>query len=246
MNGSYLVFRQLRQDVHGLLGGLSTSRRRGPVRQDPAAARRGWPPRWSAAGRAARRWSRRRAVTIRRSATRTTSCTTRRRSARPEVPDRRAHPPHQSARRARARSRLRAVDRGRQTPSRAPARTRLRPAGRARRWSRPTSSQPARRAASAGLHFICFNTHIGRQFEFIQHTWVNNPKFDGLYEDDDPLVGDRGGVVREDRAGTFTVQAEPVRTRVTGMPRFVQVRGGGLFLHARHPGAALPGALPCR
>ena len=37
-----------------------------------------------------------------------------------------------------------------------------------------------------GLHFICFNTHIGRQFEFIQHTWINGPKFDGLYTDDDP------------------------------------------------------------
>lgn len=83
-------------------------------------------------------------------------------------------------------------------------------------------------AVERGLHFICFNTHIGRQFEFIQHTWVNNPKFDGLYEDDDPLVGDRGGA-RGGRGGTFTVQSEPVRTRVTGMPRFVHVRGGGYF-----------------
>jgi len=79
-----------------------------------------------------------------------------------------------------------------------------------------------------GLHFICFNTHIGRQFEFIQHTWVNNPGFDGLYEDDDPLVGDRGGA-RGRPAGTFTIQSEPIRTRVTGMPRFVHVRGGGYF-----------------
>jgi Dyp-type peroxidase family len=79
-----------------------------------------------------------------------------------------------------------------------------------------------------GLHFICFNTQIGRQFEFIQHTWLNNPKFDGLYEDDDPLVGDRGGSHGKP-GGTFTVQAEPVRTRVTGMPRFTQVRGGGYF-----------------
>ena len=79
-----------------------------------------------------------------------------------------------------------------------------------------------------GLHFICFNAHIGRQFEFIQHTWVNNPKFDGLYTDDDPLIGDRGAGDK-DEAGTFTVQATPVRTRVTGMPRFVHVRGGAYF-----------------
>jgi Dyp-type peroxidase family len=75
-----------------------------------------------------------------------------------------------------------------------------------------------------GLHFICFNTHIGRQFEFVQHTWVNNPKFDGLYEDDDPVTG-----ARTPPAGTFTIQAEPVCTRVTRMPRFVHVRGGGYF-----------------
>jgi deferrochelatase/peroxidase EfeB len=79
-----------------------------------------------------------------------------------------------------------------------------------------------------GLHFICFNTHIGRQFEFIQHTWLNNPKFDGLCEDDDPMAGDRGGS-REKPCGTFTVQSEPLRTRVTGMPRFSHVRGGGYF-----------------
>jgi Dyp-type peroxidase family len=75
-----------------------------------------------------------------------------------------------------------------------------------------------------GLQFICFNTQIGRQFEFIQHTWVNSPKFDGLYEDDDPLMGDRGAT-EVNRGGAFTVQHEPVRKRVTGMPRFVSVLG---------------------
>jgi Dyp-type peroxidase family len=79
-----------------------------------------------------------------------------------------------------------------------------------------------------GLHFICFNTQIGRQFEFIQHTWINSTGFDGLYEDDDPLTGDRGGT-QSHPAGAFTVQQEPVRRRVTGMPRFVTVRGGGYF-----------------
>jgi Dyp-type peroxidase family len=83
-------------------------------------------------------------------------------------------------------------------------------------------------AGERGLHFLCFNTHIGRQFEFIQHTWVNNPGFDGLYDDDDPLIGDRG-CGHGKPGGTFTIQADPVRTRVTGLPRFVQVRGAGYF-----------------
>jgi Dyp-type peroxidase family len=83
-------------------------------------------------------------------------------------------------------------------------------------------------ARERGLHFICFNTHIGRQFEFIQHTWVNSPKFDGLYADDDPLIGDRGADGK-DAGGTFTVQAAPTRKRVCGLPRFVHVRGGAYF-----------------
>lgn len=83
-------------------------------------------------------------------------------------------------------------------------------------------------AGERGLHFLCFNSHIGRQFEFIQHTWVNNPKFDGLYEDDDPLIGDRNGAGQKP-GGCFTMQGDPLRMRVTGLPRFVRVRGGAYF-----------------
>jgi len=82
--------------------------------------------------------------------------------------------------------------------------------------------------AERGLHFICFNTNINRQFEFIQHTWVNNTKFGGLYDDADPLIGehDPEGVGKK---GVFTVPGEPVRTRVTGLERFVHLRGGAYF-----------------
>lgn len=72
-----------------------------------------------------------------------------------------------------------------------------------------------------GLHFICLCANIKRQFEFVQHTWANNPKFGDLYEDPDPLTGPAG------RA--FTIQAEPFRRRMTGLPSFVGVRGGGYF-----------------
>jgi len=30
-----------------------------------------------------------------------------------------------------------------------------------------------------GLHFLCLNGNIARQFEFIQSTWINNPVFNG-------------------------------------------------------------------
>jgi len=75
-----------------------------------------------------------------------------------------------------------------------------------------------------GLYFISLNANIARQFEFVQHTWVNNPKFDGLYEDVDPLLGPRG-----DHGASHTIQAAPVRARLSGLPRFVTVRGGGYF-----------------
>jgi Dyp-type peroxidase family len=76
-----------------------------------------------------------------------------------------------------------------------------------------------------GIHFICLNANIARQFEFVQHTWLNNPKFAGLYDDTDPLVATHQG---ED-GRTFTVQAGPLRQRVTGLPPFVTVKGGAYF-----------------
>jgi len=92
-----------------------------------------------------------------------------------------------------------------------------------------------------GLHFISLGTDIARQFEFVQHTWINNAKFDGLYTDADPLMGHTG-----DRQGTFTLQGAPVRARVTGMERFVETRGGGYFflpgLRALRYLASLPAA----
>lgn len=79
-----------------------------------------------------------------------------------------------------------------------------------------------------GLHFICFNTDIGRQFEFVQHTWANNPKFASMYRELDPLIGDHGKRHRESK-GTFTIPAKPVRKRITGVTRYVNVLGGAYF-----------------
>jgi Dyp-type peroxidase family len=75
-----------------------------------------------------------------------------------------------------------------------------------------------------GLFFMCVNANIRRQFEFIQQTWVNNPKFDGLYEERDPLIGNTSGA-----SGLFTIPGEPVRKRLQSMPAFVRVRGGAYF-----------------
>ena len=83
-------------------------------------------------------------------------------------------------------------------------------------------------ANERGLYFICFNESISRQFEFIQQTWVNNPKFEGLYNDPDPITGDQEPG-EDGSLGAFTMQASPIRRRVNDVPRFVQVRGGAYF-----------------
>ncbi len=86
-------------------------------------------------------------------------------------------------------------------------------------------TQPGEEAkAERGLLFVCLNTDIERQFEFVQHTWVENPYFGGQYGEVDPLIGTQppGG-------GAFTIPADPVRRRVSGLPSFVTTRGGAYF-----------------
>jgi deferrochelatase/peroxidase EfeB len=93
---------------------------------------------------------------------------------------------------------------------------------RGRNWS--TAAQDGR-PAEQGIHFLCLNANLGRQYEFVQHSWVNDPAFNGLYDSTDPLVGPRHGA-----GASFAVQVAPLRTRLRELPQFVQVRGGGYFL----------------
>jgi Dyp-type peroxidase family len=75
-----------------------------------------------------------------------------------------------------------------------------------------------------GIYFICVVGNIGRQFELIQHSWLNNPHFNSLYDESDPVVA-----YHAPGADSFTVPAEPIRERFTRLPTFVATRGGGYF-----------------
>jgi Dyp-type peroxidase family len=76
-----------------------------------------------------------------------------------------------------------------------------------------------------GLLFLCFNANLRRQFEFVQQTWINNPTFDGLVDDRDPLLGDHPA------SSTFTIPSPDLRERIHGLTRFVHTRGGAyLFM----------------
>ncbi len=79
-----------------------------------------------------------------------------------------------------------------------------------------------------GLFFICLNANIERQFEFIQHTWVNNLKFNGLYDEDDPLIGTYKSTWPGFKR-SFTLQEDPLRRKVCSFPEFVKIKGGSYF-----------------
>jgi Dyp-type peroxidase family len=81
-----------------------------------------------------------------------------------------------------------------------------------------------------GLHFICLNANIGRQFEFLQNAWMASLKFAGLSFESDPLLGNREPVAGCPLSDAFTLPRDRAPARVvTGLPRFVTVRGGAYF-----------------
>jgi Dyp-type peroxidase family len=81
---------------------------------------------------------------------------------------------------------------------------------------------------SRGLHFLCVNASIRSQFEFIQQSWANNPHFNGLTDNRDPLIGNNG--CPGDRS-SMLVPREELDLRTTPLPRFVTVRGSAyLFM----------------
>ena len=80
-----------------------------------------------------------------------------------------------------------------------------------------------------GIHFFCVNASIRSQFEFVQQTWCNNPRFGGLNDNKDPMTGDND---RTDQPPScMTIPGRPLPLRTGPLPRFVTVRGGAyLFM----------------
>jgi deferrochelatase/peroxidase EfeB len=81
-----------------------------------------------------------------------------------------------------------------------------------------------------GLHFICLVGNIARQFEFVQNAWIATTKFAGLTDETDPLLGNRVARPGEPVTDVFTMpRPEGPARRITDLPQFVTVRGGGYF-----------------
>ena len=81
-----------------------------------------------------------------------------------------------------------------------------------------------------GLHLICLNANISRQFEFVQNAWVASTKFSGMTGESDPLLGDREPIPGCPVTSDFNMpQENGLRQRVSGLPRFIKVVGGAYF-----------------
>ena len=81
-----------------------------------------------------------------------------------------------------------------------------------------------------GLNFLAFNANIQRQFEFVQNAWLSRTKFDGLTEESDPLLGNRAPIPGCPFTDTFSIpRSGGIRRRLTNVPQFITVRGGAYF-----------------
>ena len=93
----------------------------------------------------------------------------------------------------------------------------------------PEAMLTASEAAAAeerGMHFVCLNANLSRQFEFVRSNWMVNPTFAGLSRDPDPLLGPQRACPFP--ASDFTLQGYPPR-QLRNLPRVVETRGGAYF-----------------
>ncbi len=98
------------------------------------------------------------------------------------------------------------------------------------------------KANERGLQFICFNANLERQFEFIQQQWVDNPKFASGSSNSDPMLGQKRApeIGLDQRA--FTVQSDVrtgLTTRYTNLEQFVRVVGSTYFFMPSLPALKL-------
>ena len=77
---------------------------------------------------------------------------------------------------------------------------------------------------TCGLFFMAFNADIAEQFEMIQHSWLNNRHSGYQYDEVDPVAGQGKKETRR-----FTVQQRPANIKLSGMSEFITVLGGGYF-----------------
>jgi Dyp-type peroxidase family len=96
--------------------------------------------------------------------------------------------------------------------------------------SRESALEGEESSSKGGIYFIALNANLSRQFEFVQNAWIVNSKFNALDGEADPLIGNREETPLGLPTDAFTLSepAGPSR-RICGLPQFVTMRGGAYF-----------------
>ena len=103
-----------------------------------------------------------------------------------------------------------------------------------------------------GLLFAALCSDLERQFEFVQHTWINASSFHGMTAETDPLLGnplaEEGKTSAALVGGTntrFTIPTATGPVVMEGLRSYVTMRAGGyFFLPSRSALTYLSTALP--
>ena len=81
-----------------------------------------------------------------------------------------------------------------------------------------------------GLIFVCLGANLSRQFEFVQGAWMASSKFAGLPTESDPLLGNRQPLLDGTATDSFSRPQAGAPAHITqSLPQFVTVRGGAYF-----------------
>ena len=78
--------------------------------------------------------------------------------------------------------------------------------------------------SEVGLMFMCMNSDIERQFEFVQQSWINNSSFHGLMNEKDSVT--TSGCPA---ANKYTIPTNQGAVTLNGMKSFVTTKGGSYF-----------------
>ncbi len=81
-----------------------------------------------------------------------------------------------------------------------------------------------------GLNFVCLNANISRGFEFVQGAWLMSTTFNGLNDENDPVLGNAAAAGDCPYTGNFSIPRVGAPPQVlAGMQQVVTVRGGAYF-----------------
>ncbi len=82
-----------------------------------------------------------------------------------------------------------------------------------------------------GLLFMCFNSDLERQFEFIQQTWSMAWQFHGLDNEVDPILarGVQAPGSSKRKLARLTIPTPAGALQIQDVEDFIRVRGGGYF-----------------